>query len=150
MPTTQGGNRTQVTYPDQRSVTLAYFANDWLHSVTDPDGGVTSYVRDGVGQPTMITNPNATAATMAYDKADRLLVLSNRQTAGAEKTLSSFRYTLDDVGQRVRMDAEYGWRNPPQVSTTYPYDPLRRLMRTGTARGSGRSIPLMPPATGWR
>ena len=129
------GNRTQVTYPDQRSVKLAYFANDWLQSVTDPDGGVTGYVRDGDGQPTTITNPNATMATMAYDKAGRLLSLVNQQTVGAQKTLSAFRYMLDDVGQRVRMDAEYGWRQPAQVSTTYTYDPLRRLTRTQDSAG---------------
>lgn len=129
------GNRTGITYPDQRAVAYSYFDNDWLRTVTDPQGGVTSYQRDGVGQPTLITNPNATVAEMSYDRANRLLSLVNRQISGAQKTISSFRYTLDDVGQRVRMDAEYGWRNPPRVSTTYQYDPLRRLVRTDDSEG---------------
>lgn len=129
------GNRTAVTYPDQRTVAYGYYANDWLRSVTDPQGGVTSYQRDGVGQPTLVANPNATVAELSYDRANRLLSLVNRQTVGAQKTISAFRYTLDDVGQRVRLDAEYGWRNPPRVSTTYQYDPLRRLVRSDDSAG---------------
>ena len=130
------GNRTSITYPDGKAVAYSYYKNDWLKTVTDPLAGVTSYRRDGVGQVTLTTNPNDTVAEMSYDKADRLLTLVNRQTVGAKKTISAFSYTLDDVGQRIKMDAEYGWRNPPKVSTTYVYDPLRRLTRTENNEGA--------------
>ncbi len=113
-----------------------YYKNNWLKTVSDPLAGVTSYQRDGVGQVTLATNANDTVAEMAYDKADRLLTLVNRQTVGARKTISSFGYTYDEVGQRVKIDAEYGWRNPPTVSTTYAYDPLRRLTRTENNEGA--------------
>lgn len=124
------GNRTGITYPDSHTVAYSYYKNNWLKTATDPLAGVTSYQRDGVGQVTLAINPNDTVAEMAYDKANRLLTLVNRQTVGAKKTISAFAYTLDDVGQRTKIDAEYGWRNPPTVSTTYTYDPLRRLTRT--------------------
>ena len=130
------GNRTQITYPDGKAVAYSYYKNDWLKTATDPLAGVTSYRRDGVGQVTLTTNPNDTVAEMTYDKANRLLTLVNRQTVGAKKTISAFSYTLDDVGQRTKMDAEYGWRNPPKVSTTYTYDPLRRLTRTENNEGA--------------
>lgn len=130
------GNQTALTYPDNRTVTYSYYKNNWLQSVTDPLAGVTRYERNGVGQVTLTTNPNDTVAEMSYDKANRLLTLVNWQTTGAKKTISAFSYTLDEVGQRVRMDAEYGWRNPAQVSTTYTYDPLRRLVRTENNEGA--------------
>ncbi len=130
------GNRTGITYPDSRTVAYSYYKNNWLKTVSDPLAGVTSYQRDGVGQVTLATNANDTVAEMAYDKADRLLTLVNRQTVGARKTISSFGYTYDEVGQRVKIDAEYGWRNPPTVSTTYAYDPLRRLTRTENNEGA--------------
>lgn len=130
------GNRTQITYPDGRAVAYTYYWNNWLNTATDPLAGLTSYQRDGIGQVTLAVNPNDTVAEMTYDKANRLLALINRQTAGAQKTISAFHYTLDDVGQRVGMDAEYGWRNPPTVSTAYTYDPLRRLTRTDNNEGA--------------
>lgn len=129
------GNRTNITYPDNRTVASSYYKNNWLKTVTDPLAGVTSYRRDGVGQATLTTNPNDTVAEMSYDKANRLLTLVNRQTVGAKKTISAFGYTYDEVGQRTKMDAEYGWRNPPTVSTSYVYDPLRRLVGTSDIEG---------------
>ncbi len=130
------GNQTGITYPDRRTVAYSHFKNNWLKTVTDPLAGVTNYQRDGVGQVTLATNPNDTVAEMTYDKANRLLSLVNRQTVGAHKTISAFTYTLDDVGQRIKIDAQYGWRNPPTVSTTYTYDPLRRLTRTDNNEGA--------------
>lgn len=129
------GNRTSITYPDNRTVGYSYFKNDWLQTVTDPLAGVTTYRRDDVGQVTLTTNPNDTVAEMSYDKANRLLSLVNRQTVGAKKTISAFSFTYDEVGQRTKMDAEYGWRNPPKVSTSYTYDPLRRLVSTSDNAG---------------
>lgn len=123
-------NRTALTYPDGRTVRYGYYRNDWLKTATDPLAGVTSYARDGVGQTTLAVQPNDTVAEAAYDRANRLVSLTNRQTVGAKKTISAFRYALDEVGQRVQTQTTYGWRNPPQVTTTYSYDALRRLIRT--------------------
>ena len=134
------GNRTAITYPDDSTVAYGYFDNDWLATVTDPEGGLTSYTRDGVGQVTLTVNPNDTVAEMAYDKANRLLSLANRQTVGAKKTISAFEYSLDDVGQRTHMTAEYGWRNPPVVDTDYGYDSLRRLVRTEESAKHGDTV----------
>jgi YD repeat-containing protein len=71
------GNRTSLTYADGRVVSSTYYRNDWLKSVTDPEGNVTRYTRDGVGQMTRTENPNSTVTEATYDKADRLLTLVN-------------------------------------------------------------------------
>lgn len=125
----QVSNQTALTYPDGRTVGYAYLRNNWLQTVTDPDQQVTSYERDGVGQVLRTTNPNNTVSQMTYDKANRLLTLVNQQVGGANKLNSAFRYTYNKVGHRTRMEAQYGWRQPGQVTSTYTYDPLRRLVR---------------------
>jgi len=132
-------NRTGLTYPEGRALLYTYYCNNWLKAVNDPLGGVTSYTRDGVGQVTRSVQPNDTVAEAAYDRADRLLSLTNRQIGGAKKIISAFNYTLDDVGQRVQTQTEYGWRNPHQITTTYTYDPLRRLTRADDSAGKWTS-----------
>ncbi len=128
-------NRTGLTYPDGRTVSYGYYLNDWLKTVTDPESNVTGYERDPAGRVTHITNPNSTVSDLTYDRANRLLTLRNYQVGGAGKLNSAFTYTYDDVGQRTRMVAEYGWRNPPLVTSDYTYDGLRRLIRDADSEG---------------
>ncbi len=129
------GNRTSLTYPDGRAVGYTYYQNNWLQTVTDPEGNLTDYRRDEVGQVTRATNPNSTISDLTYDKANRLLSLRNYQVGGSGTVNSAFSYTYDDVGQRTQMVAEYGWRNPPVVTSDYTYDSLRRLIRDADSEG---------------
>lgn len=129
------GNRTAISYPDGNHVQYSYLDNDWLRRVDLPTAQWTEYTRDGIGLTTGIANSNNTVTEHRYDNANRMLSTVTRQTSGAQKTVSAFHYTLDDVGQRVQTVADYGWRNPPQVTTEYSYDPLRRLVRSATDEG---------------
>lgn len=130
------GNRTGLTYPDGRTVNYGYYRNNWLKTVTDPAGNITTYERDGVGQVTRQLNPNSTIAEMTYDKANRLLTLVNYQVGGARKVNSAFTYTYNEIGHRIEMVAEYAWRKPNEIITsTYTYDALRRLIRDEDSRG---------------
>lgn len=131
------GNRTSLTYHDGRVVQYTYYDNDWLKTAIDPENNVTSYERDGVGMTTTTTNPNETITTATYDKVNRMLTLVNKETTGAQKTNSAFTYTYNDVGHRTEMIAEYGWRNPAIVTSTYTYDGLRRLVRDEDSEGMG-------------
>jgi RHS repeat-associated protein len=133
------GNRLGATYPDGRTVAYTYLRNDWMRSVTDPRGHVTTYERDGVGSITRSLNPNSTVAEMTYDKANRLLTLSNRQIGFGDHLISAYAYTLDDVGQRVKAVQQYGWRNPGTVVETYRYDPLRRVVAVENDDGNYRA-----------
>ncbi|GAB4206675.1 MAG: hypothetical protein OHK0022_34000 [Roseiflexaceae bacterium] len=129
------GNRLAITYPDGRTVGSAYLKNDWLASTTDPEGRVTTYTRDRVGNVLRQDNPNSTVVTQTYDKADRLLTLENRQIGGANTVNSRFVYTYDDVGQRVEVKATHAWRQPEVETSRYRYDPLRRLVRDEDSQG---------------
>lgn len=129
------GNRTRITYPDGREVFYIYYANDWLKTVTDPEGNVTTYSRDGVGLPVFIDNPNDTISELSYDAANRALTVVNRQVVGAQETNSAFTYIYDEVGQRIQVTAQYGWRQPNTVTTTYSYDGVRRLVGDQDSEG---------------
>jgi RHS repeat-associated protein len=121
------GNRTQVVYPDSKTVRYGYNANEWLISVVDGMGGTTSYAYDPVGLPVRIDYPNNTWTDYTYDAADRLVHLFNGKPDTSSNVISSFDYTLDRVGNRVRT-IERATRG--QVITwdkTYEYDPLYRL-----------------------
>jgi RHS repeat-associated protein len=127
------GNLLTLHYPEGGPVQYGYYDNNWLESVTDPSGFVTTYTRDGVGQMVTRDNPNETVTSARYDRADRLLALENRADDG--DVLSTFRYTYDDVGLRTRADFQYGWRQPSTYSETYTHDPLRRLTNLTDSEG---------------
>ncbi|WP_298814483.1 RHS repeat-associated core domain-containing protein, partial [uncultured Chloroflexus sp.] len=129
------GNRIGLTYPDGRTVRSSYLKNNWLASTIDPEGRETRYIRDGVGNLVRQENPNNTVTVQTFDKANRILSVENRQNAGAGTVNSRFVYTYDEVGQRVTMAATYAWRNPSVVTTSYTYDPLRRLVRHEDSQG---------------
>lgn len=125
------GNRTSLTYPDGRAANYAYYKNDWLQALTDPEQGVITYRRDGVGMTTQIVNPNDTFTGMQYDKVNRVLQIANQ----GKKLNSGFKYAYDDAGQRVRVEASYAWRKPDKLTTDYTYDGLRRLVKSADSEG---------------
>lgn len=126
------GNRTSLSYPDGRTVNYGYYKNDWLQSLTDPENGVTSYRRDGVGNTTQIVNPNQTFTGIQYDKANRILQIANQ----SKKLNSGFKYEYNEVGQRTKIQASYAWRTKDAMTTTYHYDGLRRLVRSEDSDGA--------------
>jgi len=69
------------------------------------------------GRPTTAVLPNGVNAQYSYDPAGRLVEVLNWGTKGE---LSRFRYTLDAVGNRVRVIAT-------DEQSQYTYDPLYRL-----------------------
>ena len=150
------GNRLTLTYPDGRVLTAHYTANNWLAAVTDAEGRTTTYTRDGMGNVVQQRNPNATVTEQTYDPIDQLLTLVNRRVTQADQDsddtpsgpsigpacvdqdndeaqgiLSSFTYSYDQVGQRIEVITVN--EDGKTVTTTYSYDPLRRLVREQTS-----------------
>jgi len=127
------GNRVSVTYPDGRTIRYEYDANNRISRVVDPDGDIFAVTYDATHNITEILYPNLTRALMTYDAADRLTGVVNEQLDG--DVISSFVYTLDAVGNRVRSDEHYRWHQPREISHDYAYDPLYRLVRSEDSEG---------------
>jgi YD repeat-containing protein len=113
-------NRTQLTYPDSKTVTYDYDPANRLVQVTDWDLSVTGYDYDDADRLVSIARPNLVTSTYSYDAAGQLLSLSH---AGSGGTLSSFDYTYDGVGNRVAVTETF----TSTVAIAYTYDPLYRL-----------------------
>lgn len=111
-------NRTGVTYPDGKTVTYTYDDANRLIRVTDWASRQTTYTYDNVGNLIGQTNPNNTSVGLTYDAANRLTGLIHTSTVSG--TIASFSYTLDKVGNRIRVVDTEG-------TTTYEYDKLYRL-----------------------
>ncbi len=76
------------------------------------------YSYDAAGNLTLFAHPNGAASTYQYDAANLLLNIANLSSG---KLLSSFKYVLDKVCNRVQMTS-----NGASVNN-YSYDNLYRL-----------------------
>lgn len=123
-------NLIRRTYPDGSVFTYAYDDENRLSSVTAPDG-TTGYSYDPAGNlvRTQLPAANGHWQTRTYDRAGRLVELRNQN---AQKTISYAGYTLDPVGNPLRMltkpdDGQLGETDANQQATTYAYDARDRL-----------------------
>jgi len=146
------GNKLRVTVPSG-TTTYTYDELNRLKTITDPDDGVTIYTYDELSRLVGANLPNGTFEIRTYDEQNRLLLIEHRDTA--DNTLLSFRYTLNEVGDRIRVveydgrQVEYGYdglrrlRSETIIETdatmrtiTYTYDPVgNRLTRDDSAEG---------------
>jgi RHS repeat-associated protein len=131
------GNRVWITYPDDKRTSYAYDANNRLIGVTDWDDHITSYAYDTNGNLIGMTYPNEMETEYIYDEDNRLIELINKNEI---QVVSSFEYTMDAVGNRLRVnetflgrfecdDLEFEEAQP--LTTIYEYDKLYRLTKVG-------------------
>jgi len=111
------GTPSRVTYPDTKYVDYTYDEANLMKTVTDWLGKQTSYTYNNAGMLTKTELPNGVWTDYTYDNTDRLTDVDNEKTGS---TISSFRYTLDSVGNRTQMAA-------PDGTHSYQYDNLYRL-----------------------
>lgn len=93
------GNRTQLVYPDGRTVTYTYDADNRLDSLLDWSRGLTDYDYDEAGRLITTTLPNGVVSVNGYDDADRLTSLRYVDDGGS--LLAEYLYELDGVGNRT-------------------------------------------------
>ena len=93
------GNRTELSYPDNKVVVYTYNDDNQMHLVFDWEGGITTYDYDAAGRLTSSTLPNGVQSVNGYDDANRLLNLSHTSAEGT--LLAEFDYVLDKVGNRI-------------------------------------------------
>jgi len=124
-----------------KSVSYSYLWSDLKSSMTNPEGGVTTYTYDAIKRLTSLANhygettsyaydnlsriirkdlSNGTYTTFAYDAANRLTGLVNK-TPG-ESTISSYTYTYDNIYNRMSMTTLEGTHN-------YSYDEIYQLLQ---------------------
>ncbi|NEP10260.1 MAG: DUF4114 domain-containing protein [Symploca sp. SIO2C1] len=113
----EAGNRTSVEIPSG-STAYTFDEQNRLQTVTDPDGGVTTYTYNALGNLIRTDFANGTVEIREYDQLHRLVYLEN---SGADGVINSFRYTLDETGNRTAVEEHDGRR------VEYRYDELYRL-----------------------
>jgi RHS repeat-associated protein len=125
------GRRTQLVYPDGKTVTYAYDAANRIHQVSDWAARTTTYSYTGVGKPTNIASPN-TSVTYTYDLSGRLTSVKNTYKTATGTASILFKYTLDAVGNPIRANDAYG---NPSILT---YDKLNELISVQDSTGITR------------
>lgn len=93
------GNRTAITYPNNKVVGYGYDAADRLVSVSDWLGRTHRYTLNAAGQVMQLELGNGTRETRSYDAASRLTSLVNSGPGGA--VISSHTLQMDPNGNIV-------------------------------------------------
>jgi len=94
----EAGNRTRLTYPDDKEVTYIYDDANRLDSVTaDWLNGQFGYNYDEANRLTGLALPNGVTNVYDYDDAGRLTMLAHSTLT---ETVASYAYSLDNAGNR--------------------------------------------------
>lgn len=125
------GNRTNMVYPDGRSLQMQYDANNRLATLTDPHGRDTNWTYNDLNLITNRTNPNGTSIHYQFDAANRLIRLSNH---GSTAMIAEYDFMLDAVGNRTMVVENRTSWNMTQVNS-YGYDELYRLTDVTSMEG---------------
>lgn len=132
-------NRTVITYPTGVTVSYEYDVASRMITVTDWLARSTEYDYDAAGRLVAQANPNRTTTTYEYDNAGNTLSITH--TSPVDGVFAFFRYTLDNVGNRLAMEDVGG-------TTSYAYDELYRL--TGVTYPNGETVTYTYDAMGNR
>jgi RHS repeat-associated protein len=133
------GNRSGLTYPAGQAITYTYDALNRMSRVIDWATQGVTYTYDAASQLQVTANANGTAASYSYDLAGRVTAITH--TSAVSGTLAYFRYTYDNVGNRLSEISTDG-------TVTYTYDALYRL--TGAGYPGGERVTYAYDAMGNR
>ena len=124
-----------------KSVLYSYLCCGLKDSMTNPEGGVTKYTYDALKRMTSLTNSfgettaytydnlsilnrkdlaNGSYTNYSYDAASRLTSVVNITSGGS--VISSYAYSLDNIGNRTSMTTPVGTHN-------YSYDNIYQLLQ---------------------
>jgi len=115
------GNRTSVTYPDNKVTTFAHNEINQTTQINDADSGIISYEYDDVGNKTKATYSNGIESDYVYNVNNWLFNIEHKNTLTGVM-VSSFGYTYDNVGNKTNTVDGYG-------KTDYIYDNLYELTK---------------------
>ena len=126
---TVGAGSTTGTITGQ-STNYTYDALKRLASQTSPDGEITKYQYNLVGQTNLIILPNGNRTAYTYFPTG---ILSSEIQSNNANVISSQSYTQLDTKGRIAK--QYSGNNANQLYTTFTYDNNGNLVQTGTAQG---------------
>ena len=112
------GNRTTLTNPEGGVTTYEFDELNRLARQTNPRAESTTHSYDAAFRRTQVGFANGTSATLAYDDASRLDTLTHQGPAGI---VSQHSYSYDGVGNRIAVSELAGLN-------TYTYDAANRLI----------------------
>jgi len=113
------GNRTMMTTPEGKTIKYSYNANNQLTKI-ETDRGSYTFAYDALNRRIKRTLPNNTITTYSYNQLSNLTKISHQNPFN--KTIDSFSYTYDQVGNRLtKTDAD--------KTINYEYDRIYRLTR---------------------
>lgn len=130
------GNRLTMTDPEGGVTTYQYDELNRPISLTNPDGEITTYKYNGFSRITEVNFPNGTKTTHTYDILGRPISLTNRRQDGT--IISSYNYSYDKVGN---ITSVIDHNNNIE---SYFYDPLYRLVKVNYPDNSQTSYTYDP------
>lgn len=121
------GRKTKTIYPEGSVVSYAYDSAGRLANITN--GGRTyGFSYDVLGRRTKLAYPNGATANYDYDAKGNLTTLTHKSSSG--KTIASFTYTHDNVGNRLT-------KTEPDQTWNYGYDKIYRLLQALPTKHKG-------------
>jgi RHS repeat-associated protein len=117
------GNRLRTVYPDLKVIQYDYDSANRLIRAGN-SSSVKEYLYDAAGNVLQIDTSSNVSIGFSYDNANRLVGVRNSFRSGSDPDsipLTSFRYTLDGVGNRTSVTDGAG------QLITYTYDALNQL-----------------------
>ncbi|HEY2384279.1 MAG TPA: RHS repeat-associated core domain-containing protein [Terriglobia bacterium] len=146
------GRRTAITYPDGRSLLYQYDGASNVTQVTDWNNQITSYSYDQANKLVSVTMPGPLTSEFGYDVANRLTAVTTfTGTIPGQSVLSSFGYSLDNVGNRLQVSFSgptAPFNQDLHSTTKYAYDALYRL--TSVTNATGQTVQYDYDAVGNR
>src|SRR4030042_2284106 len=130
------GNRISMTTPDGKTIKYEYNASNQMTKILTNRGNYT-FTYDTLKRRGKRTLPNGTYTTYSYDQNSRLTNITHKNNHN--KIIDSFRYTHDNVGNRLSKTQETSAPHELDKTINYAYHAIYRLQAaTPEKRGKGK------------
>ena len=118
------GEKTKIVYPDGNEVHYTYnIANQLIQ--LENETGVITYDYDEMGRFKTKHLPNDVVTSYSYNNIGRIAKITHHDQ---EKIIDSYDYTYDNAGNKITVDQKRSGTGIQNVSYTYGYDAVNRLI----------------------
>jgi len=138
-------NIATVTNTLGHTVTKTYYANDLVHTITDPNGLVTTFTYDAMGRKVKQINPDDTYKTWSHSWDESV---ANSSYKVVEQSFSSNDIPLppittyfDKFARKVKI--EHTGFDGRKVSTLFEYNQIGKIYKESTPHFEGETLQYM-------